>query len=347
VSFDPRNDRSHRLQRWLASVVVGVLASGVLGSGITAAVHQHREQVQKQRIAAQKRAVEAYVAAVKPLAIRVYDAVQPIQDAIDGFADLKPGVTQARDDVVLHGGAIGELGVVRESLAGLKVPRDRRTESQTLLTALAGLSTSVKKLHDVVPSLRSNGGWTTEYGTAEDTFTLAEQQWGIALAALQPVFNIPSPLASRGYSFGRQVPTLGGFILGSDLACGRAEHELNRLRHPKPANPFTTLPAEAKVLRRAVAALRKVPLPAARQAMQHRLDVELRGTLSLATSYERLAAAYRRHDVAGLDAALELWDEQRAALRRVDSTYKAVGVSICTAFFAVDDGKPAKKSFSA
>ena len=338
--------KPRRWRRRLAVAMVGLLALGALGGGVAAAIDQHNEKVKRERLAALKRVEIAYVAAVKPLAVRLFDAVQPIQDSLDGFRDLKPGVSDARDDVVAHGGATGEIAAVRQAVASLKPAPTQVKKSQDLLRSIAELSAAVKKLRDVVPTLRKAGGWTEAYSSAADAFTSAEASWGLSLFNLQVNLSLPKPSARRDAALGRSVPTLGGFIIGSDLACGQGEADLYDIRHPKPANAIKALPAEAKVLRRTVAALRKVAVPASRAALHTRLDTELQSVLSLAASEDHMYAAFKKHDYAAFKKAFDLWDEQDQAFRRLDGTYKSLGVTVCTYFFGTDD-KTTKKSLSA
>jgi hypothetical protein len=336
------------LKRTLLSTLVLLVIAGLVGGSLAYLDHRREVQHKKEvaaRIAAEKKAEAAYLAAVKPLAIRVFDAVQPIQDTFDAFRSLRPGLSAAREDVILHGGAAAALAAVREALAALKAPTTQTTEVQNLQLAAASLSKAVKRLRDLVPALRKPAG-SPAFPDAVDAFSDAESEWGSALRRLQRTSSLPSPYEERAFAYGRKVQTLGGYILAAELVCGRAEADLCDLRHPEPKD-LKNLPREAKVLRTAVAELRKIPVPASKRALGRRLDVELQSTLSLAVTEEKLYAAYKKRDYNAYKRALQLWDEQDAAFRRVDSTYRSLGITTCTVFFGSDDDKPAKKSLNA
>jgi hypothetical protein len=330
------------VRRVLLPLLVGVLALGEVATGVVAAADQRADQARHRRAVAEQRAAAAYVEAVRPLSIKVFDAVQPIQDSLDAFAHLRPGLWSAGQDVVTKSGALQEVGAARTALLARRAPATHRAAAAELATALKQLEDAIRELDKAYRAAQKS---SDECSTclAEDHLGQAESAWSYALLKLG-ASTMPAPSADNGLANGRKAATRGGFIHASDLICAQAQHEVFLLPDLSPDQDVRrNLPKLAKILRTSVASLRKVKLPASRAAVQHRLDTELQSVTSLATTYDRMAAAAKRQDRRAFDAALALVDDQLAALKRLSSTYKGQGVSRCTSFFAVPEDKKASK----
>jgi hypothetical protein len=331
--------RRPRAWRRLAVAVVAVLALGSLGTGIAVAVHQHDVQVKKDRLAAEKRAAVEYVQAVRPLAARVFDAVQPIQDSLDAWAHLRPGLLEANRDVLTKSGAVAELTAVKTALLARAAPTSRKAARVALVAAVTDLTVAVVDLGKAARRLGKSSD-TCIGCLAFDHFSAAETGWSAALGQFAAVPPISAPSANGGASYGRRVPTIGGFIQTSDVVCAGAGQSMTLLPDlPAVQDVERNFPKLARILRRSVTSLRRVALPHSRAALSHRLDVELQSVTSLATSYDQLSAALRKGDSSAYKAALALLPDQLQALKTLSSTYRSLGVSACTVFFGVPEKK--------
>ena len=142
-----------------------------------------------------------------------------------------------------------------------------------------------------------------------------------------------APATNRTLARGRNAPTRGGFIQGSDLACARGLDQLDALPQRAPSMEVKDFPAEAKILRTTTSALRGVPLPAASSALHERLLRELKGAASIASTLDRLYSAYARHSATAFKAGLTQLDAQGPTMDALHQTYASQGVSLCTDFF--------------
>lgn len=337
---------ARRRLRAVAVVLLGLAALGEAGTGAVAAVRLHDAQVRAARAAAEKRAEARYLVAVRPLVLRVFDAVQPVQDAADAFATLRPGLGMARDDVIVHGGAVSELHAVAGQLVALVVPAPLRPKAAVLVGRLDALTSSMALLVTATSSRGDKEGYVAAFDSGFDRLDEAEMGWQSAVDDLDPSQQLPVPAQDRLYVRGRTAPTLGGFIAASDLACAKAVDGVVALPLLGPLQDVrTNFPKIAALTRLTLATLAATPLPAGQAAFRHRLQVQLEAARQIATSMDALARAATRYDVAGYLAAQRSWFATLGTSRELSRAYAAEGVSACALFFDVDGvGRPKTSS---
>jgi hypothetical protein len=329
----------------VATAALGLLILSCLGTGIASAKQQHDDQVRKDRIAAEKRAADAYVKAVRPIADRVFDAVQPIDNAIDAFGNPRPGVGIGLRDVVTKGGAAAELAAVREALAAKQTPRTHRAASAHLAEALGELSKAVAAMDH---SVRAPDTDACESCGAEDELRVAETSWASALGDLGAAPPMSAPGPDGGSPEGPTRPTRGGFIHASDLACATSSVALSGLpeRDDVDAVRFN-FPREAAILRSSVTALRKIKLPSNSAPLARRLDVDLRSATGLAATLDQLSSALKTGNAARYHSALAVLDTELKAMDKLGSTYRSLGATSCASFFGTPDKKSSRKPLRA
>jgi hypothetical protein len=340
---EPPAPKRRRWRKVLLVSLVVLLLLGGSGAGAKAYVDHRHEVAEKARIAAEKRAADAYVKAVLPLADSFFDAVQPIQDAFDAFEKLRPGIYQARDDVILRGGAVPQLTAVKKRLLALPVPVTHQDASAAAEKALGAMITATKELQ----AFAKTSGKSTEGCAgclAQEHFEAAMFDWQIALVKLRPRPPISHPGYDGGAPYGKRRPTIAAFIHASDLACAAADAKFDALPFRTIDQKARSLPKVADIIRATSDRLSKVPLPASRRALDRRLDTQLKAARSLADTMDKLYSAYRARSETRARAALSVWDEHLRAMDAVSRTYEAQGVSRCDAFFAVDE-KDLKRSY--
>jgi hypothetical protein len=332
---EPPAPKRRRWRKVLLVSLVVLLLLGGSGAGAKAYVDHRHEVAEKARIAAEKRAADAYVKAVRPLAIRVFDALQPIHDAFDDWGERRPGIWTATEDVVRRSGAERELVVVDKALTRLTVPVTHKRAAASLETAVKGLTVSVRELGKAFVGARKADACPT--CDKEDAFVAATDDWVIAIARLMPTPPISAPASERTAARGRAVPTWGGFILASDLACGAAQHKLSLLPDRSDASTYKNWPALARIVRSTVASLRPLKVPASRRVPHQRLDKQLQAAAGYASTLDRAHSAVKNRSLPQLKRALAGWDEDLVAFRDLSSTYKKFGVTNCSVFFGVPE----------
>ncbi len=331
--------------RRVIPALVGLLALSELGVGVAAAADQRADLAKQRRIATEKRVEKAYVDAVRPLVVRVFDAVQPVQDVADAFAKPQPGQLAARDDVILHGGAVKDLAAVSTALHRLTPPARFRDEADQLGAGLTALTDAMKTLDRATHAKGDRTGLVRAYGDGFDALLSAEQTWGLPVSLLYPDASLPLPWADRISDHGRHVPTQGGFIQAADLACAKTAEAIAQLPdRPAADEVLHVFPKQAALIRSAVRTLRRVPRPASAGATGHRLDVQLQAVQRGTATLDQLSAALRRHDLTAYKAALPGLTRFERAMDETGAIYTSLGATFCGDAFTDDTAAPSKSS---
>lgn len=325
-------------------LLVGLLAAAELTTGVAAAVDQRADQAHARHVAQEKRAAAAYRTALHPLLLRVFDAVQPLQDVIDAYATPRPGLTAARDDVFSRSKAAAELRSVRTALKAVPAPATYRTAAPALEQALGQLIKAADDLSSATHAKADRNGVIKALQRSGDELFDAETEWGIKVALVDTALLVPVPQADRALAHGRKAPSLGRFIQVSDLACAKAFADQNRVpRLNTLAAARAGLPRLATILRTSAVQLRAVRLPASSKAAQHRLDVQLRGVTEAAAAIDALVRASRKGGTDALIKALQRFEDSFDQFQALSTSYRDLGVTVCAAFFR-DDPKPSRSS---
>lgn len=329
------------LRKVLLALVVLLTIGGLVGGSL--AYVDHRRDVQRRekaaaRLAAQKKAEAAYRAAMRPLVLRVYDAVQPVQDVYDAFAAPVPGLLAARDDIIRHGGMVGQLKAVTAAAVKLPIPPTYTQIADDVKRALRKLTLAADALVVSTGEKGDSSGDVPSFGTGFEVMLDAEISWSAAVDALDTASTWPLPDANRVRSRGRHAPTVGGFIMGSDVACGKgnAALEFEDFKHPERAIR-STFPKISRELRATVTSLRKVPYPARQRSVRHRLEVGWGATVEAAKQIDAQTAAYRRHDRTAYLRAFRRMKTAFVGMNDLSRAYRSLGVSECVGMFDASD----------
>jgi len=305
------------------------------------------DQARARAAAAERREQAGFTAAVRPLAVRVFDVVQPIHDVLDAFARPRPGLAETRDDVILRSGAVEELREVTKELEGLPVPESRRQEAAVLSRSLGGVTAAVTQLGRAARSPADRSGYIKAFGPAVDGLAGAEYAWAGAVSRIDLDASIPVPASRRTAARGRTTPTRGGFIQRSDLACAESLALMLRLPERTLIDDLRlNMPKRTGAMRKTLAVLGRTPLPAASAVSQQRLLVQLEAARAATRSIDRVASAIRAGDVERYRAASQDLTASFASLTELSQAYRAYGATLCADLF--DDGedpeKPSRKT---
>jgi hypothetical protein len=335
--------RRRRLRTVLLSLLVLLTITGLVWGGMAVADQKRKDRERREaaaRVAAEKRAAAAYITALRPLVIRVFDDVQPVQDVYDAFAHPRPGLAAARDDVILHGGGLRDLKTLKVALDRLRAPTTYVSQISGLSDGLQSLVASMLELERTSHDKPDSHGFIEAFGSAFEGLLTAEVRWADAVSVLDPKGAWPLPDEKRAQARGRKVPTASSFILGSDLACGKSNAALEFEDFKRPARTvLKTYPKVSKEIRALVVQLRAVPHPARQRAFQHRLEIGWSASVDVAKEFDAVTAAYRHRDPVAYDRAFKRLLEALDQMLDLGRAYKAQGVSMCAGFFGTGDGK--------
>ncbi len=338
----PRRKRRW-LRRTLMSLVVLVTITGLAWGSLAYVDHRREERERKAevaRVAAEKKATALYVAAVHPLALRVFDAVQPLQDVYDAFAHPRPGLVSARDDVIQHGGALRDLKGLKLQLDRLQPPPVYGDQVSGLAPGLQSLVAAVLELERTSHDRPDSHNYIRAYGPAFQALLDAEIRWADAVSVIDPEGLWPLPDEKRAQARGRNVPTAASFIMRSDIACGQANAalEFEDFKHPEKV-VLNTFPKVSKEIRALVVQLRAVRQPTTKRAFRHRMEIGWSASVDVAKQFEAIAAAYKRRDVVAYDRSYKRLLEAIEQMEDLGRAYTSQGVSMCAGFFGADAGK--------
>ena len=337
----PEGYRLLVLRRVVAPLLIAVLALSTAAVGLVGAHGIRADQKRAAAAAALRREVAAYRQAISPLVVRVFDAVQPMQDVDADVADYdKPGFDEATDDVLAHSGVVAAIDAVSAGLAAQRPPVTVRAAHAQLVQSLQALRAAARTLDQATRAKGDKSGYVAMYDTGYSQLSSAETGW---LAAVRAAFGVaaasPSPLpvptSSRLSDQGRRTPTRGGFILAADLACGRAFKESGAADAIKDAP--RGLRAYSASVRRVITSLRALPAPPADAALVSRLRVRLAEAGGVADAMTAIAAGLDAHDQAAVQRAEQRVGRFLPVARDLDRVFTGYGATVCGSYFHVDD----------
>ena len=337
---EPPQLKRRWLRRTLVSLVVLVTITGLVWGAMTVVDNRREERERKAvaaRLAAEKKAEAAYVAAVKPLAIRLFDAVQPIQDVWDASGHRRPGYPQARDDVIQSGGSLRDLKALKSALARLRAPVAYTQAATRMTQGIDNLISAVTALTTSSHEKGNSRGRIPSFGLNFQALQDAELRWTAGVGELGATRTWPIPSENRHLARGRKAPTIGGFIMGSDFACGKAYAalELEDYRHPEKLirSTYPKISAEFRTL---AARLKSVSFPSRQRSLRHRLELGWTSLQDVATQLDAISSAFKRLDVRAYDRGYARLREAGDGLEDLALAYKSVGVDGCFHLLTVD-----------
>jgi hypothetical protein len=329
-----------RVPRFVLPLVVGVAGLSVLITGVAGASGIRSDRAAEQRAVAaaalQAKQEQAFRDALRPVAERVYDHVQPLQDAFDAFDKPSPDDKAVRDDVLGHGGAADAVGRERAALAALSSPA-------SLTKARADLDDALGKLVDVATMLTAatkqrgdKDGVVEGFEDAIPFLGVAEQAWDTAVVDLYLGKGAPPPTAASRtegpvVKAPRPPRSKGAYLYAVDRICGSADTAFAKLPDVDDAGDFLKVaPKEAALVRTTAGRLKAVPLP---EADADRLTKEVLGPLTgfvaTASALEEFAAAVRGRDRRKGTVALDHLSDAYAEQAALAKAFRSYGATVC------------------
>lgn len=326
--------RRNVLPTLLVLLVVAELVTALIGSaGIRA------DQRKAAAIRAEKRAVAAYKHRLEPFALQVFDVVQPLQDTDDAFAKVTPGQFGARDDVLAHSGAVGQLSAIHKGVAALAVPKSFHARGIDVLSGIDGLTAAARNLAAATTAKGDRTGYVAAFGASFEQLDSAEGLW---LSAMLRVYGTghtpPTPSVQRSAAQGRTTPTKGGFLQRADLICGQGEVDVASTGDVKGLQDvLRVFPKQAVILRRVAAMLAAVRSDAASAPFLHQLHLQLTAHDAFPAALLALVNAAKRSDSAAYDRAVTQLEAATLTLRDLSRSFMKYGATVCSEYFNVDD----------
>lgn len=336
--------------RFLLPLAIGLTALGSLSGGLVAAADLRDDQ-RRERLAAlerreqerERQAVVRYREQLTPLALAVYDHVQPLQQA---HADLDAGNVPAVDvliDVGNHVASPTGLPVLRRKLGDVTPARSLLDQHRVLLQAVDDIAYAgelLKELQDSDDEL----SYAEVIARADLGLDDATRDWTRALNAAYEGAQTPAVPVETGAD-GPRVPVshasylreagnecLAGIEAFAATGAGKREPSLEEVR------------AGLKELTTRVPLLAKVKAPTADdKVVATTIRVPLRRTVELAGGFDAAVAAARRGDAAGVRAGQAQLARGEVAAEKAAAGYRAYGSEVCALYLVgLEEGAAAK-----
>lgn len=334
-----------KLLPWL----VGLVCLAQVAVGCIAAASIRADQRKAAAEAKDRREVAALHAALTPIALSVFDVVQPmhdVEDDPDGSADYYP---QLRNDVLARTGAADAVARLQARLAQLAVPASRRAAVAALRKAMTRLVTATTQLASATHAKGDRSGYVKDFDDAFDALDAATGDWSIAVTSEFGPRRMPTPSSGRVTALGRKAPSRGGYVRLADRACGVAAVAGNELPDHQDFATFVRedLPREVAIGERMAKALSAIAPPP--DAAARRLRI-LSGAIDRFNGHERaMIAAQRAGDPAAFVAASRALLAGLPAMRDLSHAFQKYGATVCADVLDVSDllaGDPTKPGLS-
>ena len=317
----------------LAVAVLGTLAGGVVAAGdLRDDERRERAAAAARRAAeAERRATEAYRAAVTPVALAVYDVVQPLQQA---YADLDDGDVSAIDvlvDVGVHVAGDDGLKAVRPRLEAITPPARLADEHDQLLAALDELAEAAAVL---APLRRSSDESRFADVVADGDLALDEA----TLSWIRPVTPVyegaetPAVPGESGLETGRVPRSHASYLRLAGNLCSAGIDESLDAAEGREATPEQITRSLARLDDR-VPLLLAVPAAGSDEArVRTAIRTPLQRSDQLGKGFRAVVAAARAGDLAGVRAGQAQVLRGETALEKAAAGYRAYGSETCSLY---------------
>lgn len=333
--------------RHLLPLVVSLACVGTLTGGFAVAGDLRADERRERAAAAARRAAEqerkavaAYQQALTPVAVAVYDAVQPLQQA---YTDLDDGDVSAVDvliDVGNHLAGPDGVPALRTRLAALVPAPSLADEHELLLTAMddyAAAARGVKPL-DGSDDTSTYAGVIARGDLALDEAT---RDW---TRPLTPVFEgvTAPPVPVEAGTDGRRPPlSHASYLREAGNLCSAGIDAYAKTGSGKDEPSLEEIRAGLRELRSRVpkiAAVRTAPADA--KVVADSIRGPLTRTLEIASGFDAAIAAARRGDDAGVRAGRAQITRGEVAAEKAAAGFRAFGSELCALYLVglEDDG---------
>ena len=323
-------------RRLVLPLLLSLAATGTLTGGIVSAAdlradeRRERQALAERRAAeAERKAVVAYQQALTPVAVSVYDTVQPLQQA---YTDLDLGTVSAIDVLIDVGNAVAAedgLPAVKAQLEAVTPAPSMVERHAELVTALDGLIASAgtsRKLEDSA----DEDAYTSLVADGDLSLDEATRDW---IRPLTPIFSgaTPPPVPVEGGTAGKRVPrSHPAYLRDAGNLCSAGIDELEKVRGNGDDPSLEEVRAGLRELSARIPSLTAVPAaPADEKTVQDSIRGPLQRTLELQRGFDAALAAARRGNRADFRAGQAQIARGEIAAEKAAAGYRAYGSQVC------------------
>lgn len=320
----------------LLPLLLSVTALGTLTGGVASAVdlradeRQQRQALAERRAAeAEKKAVTAYQQALTPVAVTVYDTVQPLQQA---YTDLDVGTVSAIDVLIDVGKAVAAadgLPAVKAQLAAL-TPAPSLTEEHDRLVAAVDDLLAAAGTSQVLDDSDDEDSYNRLIADGDLSLDEATRDW---TRPLTPVYAgaaaPPAPLEAG--TAGKRVPqSHPSFLREAGNLCSTGIDQLEKVRGNSDDPSLEQIRAGLRELTGRVGPLVDVKAaPADEKSVQDSIRTPLQRTVEIEKGFAAALDAARRGDQAAVRAGQAQIARGEIAAEKAAAGYRAYGSQIC------------------
>lgn len=330
----------------LSLATVGTLTGGLAtAADLRADERRERAAAAEQRAQEQERqAVAAYQQALMPIAVAVFDVVQPLQQA---YTDLDDGEVSAVDvliDVGNHVASPEGVPALRSRLEAVQPPASLADEHQLLLTAaedLAAAARGVKPLDDSDDA----SSYASTIAKGDLALDEATRDW---IRPLTPVYEgaTAPPIPVEAGTDGRRAPlSRASYLREAGNLCSDGIDAFDKTGSAKPKPSLEEIRAGLKELTARVPRLAAVKAPTADdRRVRDSIRAPLKRTVELGQGFERAIAGVRRGDRAAIRAGEAQLVRGEVAAEKAAAGYRAYGSQLCALYLVGldEDQRPGK-----
>lgn len=305
----------------LSAAAVSTLTGGLVSAADLRADERRQRQVLAERRAAEaeKMAVVAYQQELTPLAVSVYDTVQPLQQA---YLDLDLGTVSAIDVLIDVGNAVAAqdaLPALKASLEAVTPAPSLADQHTQLVTALEDLIVSART-STALESAKDEAAYTSLVADGDLSLDEATRDWTRPLTPIFAGATAP-PVPVEAGTAGKRAPrSHPSFLRDAGNLCSAGIDALDTVRGNDDDPSLEEVRAGLRELSGRIAPLAAVQAaPADEKLVQDSIRAPLQRTLDIERGF----------DAAGLRAGRAQIARGEIAAEKAAAGYRAYGSQIC------------------
>jgi hypothetical protein len=286
-------------------------------------------------------AEQAYLAALRPIAIQVHNAVAPVAKVTDAIITPHPGDDAAARDALIHGEGLSGVRAARTQLAKLHAPAPLAKDQASLLDAAKGMQTALKNarglssatgLHLFAAIQRFGAG----------NFASSQGSWQLALDDAYSKGSMKAPAGLDGRHLAAPVSRTA-WIFSADRACSASTYRLgniSKLANERSVSGFVSYnhrwESTLLWLNHKLVGLHH---PTGSSALPLALTSRIKVLKFTAKTNGRIAKALGRHSESATQHGLDQLTQLASPLRILGTEFNRYGAKSCGAIVQMYGGK--------
>jgi hypothetical protein len=325
--------------RALLPAVVALASLGTLTGGLTSAADLRADERRAEARAAERRAeqrerkaVAAYQQQLAPVAVTVYDMVQPLQQA---FRDLDDGDVDAVDvviDVGNHLAAPQALPAMRARLGAITPPRSVLDRHRVLLETVDGFAFAASEVKPLDDS-DDESTYARLLARADLALDDATRDWIRPITRIYAGAEAPPVPVEDGTDGPRTPLSHASYLREAGNQCSAGIEAFDKTGAGKDEPSLAEVRAGLRELSSRISRLAKVKAPTADdKVVAQTIRAPLRRTVELEQGFNAAIAAAQRGDDAGIRAGEAQITRGEVAAEKAAAGYRAYGSQLCALY---------------